>query len=291
MKYKRYLAGLIPLLIILVSFCLAGVALAQDEQTQDAVSLTTDYPSLEGQATDSFTYNIVISYTSATDRVFDLNPTGPTGWTVYVTPQYDSTRISSISAEAAPFSSTKNVKLMATPPAYPYESPGSYTLNLQVSSGNLTGAISVTAKVLPKAVLSVAPANQSGTYNTRATAGRDNFYSIRVSDTGTSTVENVTFNTTNKPDGWDVSFSPEKIDSIDVADTKTIDVNIKPPPNTASGDYMLTLQVTGDSVSSPASMDVRVTVETSTIWGWVGVAIIIIVIIGLFSIFMRFGRR
>jgi len=41
----------------------------------------------------------------------------------------------------------------------------------------------------------------------------------------------------------------------------------------------------------PVKMDVRVTVETPTIWGWVGVAIIAIVVIGLIVIFMRFGRR
>ena len=38
-------------------------------------------------------------------------------------------------------------------------------------------------------------------------------------------------------------------------------------------------------------MGIRVTVETPTIWGWVGVAIILIVVIGVIVIFMRFSRR
>jgi uncharacterized membrane protein len=43
--------------------------------------------------------------------------------------------------------------------------------------------------------------------------------------------------------------------------------------------------------ASADKMVMRVTVETPTIWGWVGVIIIIIVVAGLIGIFMRFGRR
>jgi uncharacterized membrane protein len=38
-------------------------------------------------------------------------------------------------------------------------------------------------------------------------------------------------------------------------------------------------------------INIRVTVETPTVWGWVGVAIIAIVVVGLVVIFMRFSRR
>jgi len=39
------------------------------------------------------------------------------------------------------------------------------------------------------------------------------------------------------------------------------------------------------------NIDVRVTVETPSIWGWIGIAIIVIVVIGVAVIFARLGRR
>jgi uncharacterized membrane protein len=292
MKISRIISILL-LAVLLSAFILPGIVSAQDEETSnpDKVSLTTDYPSIQGQATDTFNYNIVVHYTSNTTRVFDLHPTAPTGWNVYVTPQYDSTKITSVSAEQAPFGGTKSIKLVATPPVYPYAPPGAYTLSLQVVSEELEASIEVTANILPKGTLTASPANQSGLYNTHARSGKENIYSIDVANTGTSAVKNITFTTSNKPDGWDVTFNPDNIESLDVGDSKTVDVNIKPPSDTASGDYMLTLRATGDESTTSPSMDVRVIVQTSTIWGWVGVIIIIIVIIGLFTIFMRFGRR
>jgi uncharacterized membrane protein len=38
-------------------------------------------------------------------------------------------------------------------------------------------------------------------------------------------------------------------------------------------------------------MQVRVTVLTPSIWGWVGIIIIVVVIVGLALLFMRLGRR
>ena len=40
-----------------------------------------------------------------------------------------------------------------------------------------------------------------------------------------------------------------------------------------------------------ASADVRVTIETSLLWGAVGIGLIVIVLVGLWLTFRRFGRR
>jgi uncharacterized membrane protein len=293
MKIMKIVSVFTLAVILLSAFIVPGSILAQDEgnQSTGTAYLTTDFPSIQGQATDIFSYSITIHYTSNVTQVFELNPSAPAGWNAYVTPQYDSTKISSITADPAPFSGTKSVKLSAVPPVYPYALPADYTVSLQVVSGDLKASIDVTAKILPKGVLTIAPANQSGLYNTSAKSGKNNIYSVTVSNTGTSAVKNVTINVANKPDGWDVTFTPDKIESLEVLDSQNIDVNIKPPSDTASGDYMLSLRVTGQGMTSSVSMDVRVIVQTSTIWGWVGVIIILIVIVGLFTIFMRFGRR
>jgi len=77
---------------------------------------------------------------------------------------------------------------------------------------------------------------------------------------------------------------------MEAIDEQTVEVNIKPPPKTVAGDYMISLRASGKQIAAE-KIDIRVTVETPTIWGWVGVAIILIVVIGLIVIFMRFSRR
>jgi uncharacterized membrane protein len=126
-------------------------------------------------------------------------------------------------------------------------------------------------------------------YNTNATAGKDNFYAVDLANLSTAAVDKVNFSST-KPEGWTITFEPKELESLAALDSKTLEVNIKPPPETVAGDYVITLQASGTQTVAP-EIQVRVTVETPTIWGWVGVAIIFIVIIGLVFVFMRFSRR
>ena len=126
-------------------------------------------------------------------------------------------------------------------------------------------------------------------YDTRAKSGKDNYFSLEVGNLGTAVINNIKFSTTN-PEGWSVEFTPEKIDLLEALDHQTVQMNIKPPPNTIAGDYYVTVRASGTQASTD-EVKVRVTVETPTIWGWVGVIIILIVVIGLIVIFMRFSRR
>ena len=43
--------------------------------------------------------------------------------------------------------------------------------------------------------------------------------------------------------------------------------------------------------AASATADIRVTIETSLLWGAVGVALIALVLVGLWWTFRRFGRR
>jgi len=52
---------------------------------------------------------------------------------------------------------------------------------------------------------------------------------------------------------------------------------------------MLTFTASGEKSTDGA--EIRVTVETPTIWGIIGIGIIVIVIVGVAIIFTRLGRR
>jgi uncharacterized repeat protein (TIGR01451 family) len=290
MKILRLISPFILLALILPACLPATAALGQDEvgSSSGNMTLNTEFPKMEALATATFTFSVKLSYEGDVDRAFDLNVTAPTNWDAYVTPQYDSQRISSVTMEASTYAPTeKTLKVITTPPTWPVAEPDDYVINFKVSSGSIIGTIDLTAVITGRYALNAAPSNQL--YNTKAKAGRDNTYSIVVANTGTDTLNNVTFSA-SKPDGWEVTFKPDKIDALEIFDTRTVDVNIKPAANTVAGDYMITLTVSGKQ-SNATNLDVRVTVATSSIWGWLGVIIIVLVVIGLVVIFMRFGRR
>lgn len=299
MKSLRLISLFILSLVLLAAFLLPGLALAQDGTDNvtppqepppppDMITLSTEFPRLEAIATGSFEFYVKLLYTGQIDRVFDLDVTMPAGWGATVTPQFDSKLISSITIEKSAFSPTvKTVKVAATTPSWPLAEPGEYTVTLKVASGDVRGQIDLTAKITARYALDAAPSNQL--YNTRAKAGQDNTYSITVTNIGTAPVGNITFSS-SKPSGWEITYQPEKIETLEILDPKTIDVNIKPPPDTVAGDYMISLSVSGKQAFA-GSLQVRVTVATPSIWGWIGVAIIVIVVVGLVVIFMQFGRR
>ena len=94
------------------------------------------------------------------------------------------------------------------------------------------------------------------------------------------------------PSGWSVTFNPEKIDSLPVDGEREVEVNIKPPEKTISGDYEITVSAKPESkYDVDDDLDIRVTVLTEPLWGWIGIGIVVLVVIGLVVMFMRLGRR
>jgi len=178
-------------------------------------------------------------------------------------------------------------RLVAAPPFWPLPEPGEYDITLEAVSGEMTATIELKAVITARYSLVAVPSAER--YDTKAEAGKDNYFSIEVGNLGTADIENIQFSS-NKPAGWTIEFSPDKVDLLEALSTKTVDVNIKPPPETIAGDYVISLRSSGTQATSQ-ELQLRVTVETPTVWGWVGVAIIVLVIIGLVVIFMRFSRR
>jgi uncharacterized membrane protein len=292
MKMVRIISWLTVLVLLIVALGVPIAAFAQDEETPpaptDNITLSTDYPTLEAVGTGSLQFNVTLGYQGSVQRVFDLKASVPSGWDVYIQPQYETgKRISSITIDSSYSVTNKVVTVVVTAPAYPTPDPGDYKIQLQATSGEVTGSIELTARITAKYDLQVVPVNQ--VYNTNALAGKDNIFSIQLTNQGTAPIDTITFTSTH-PDGWEVKFTPDKIDTLAIADPKTVDVDIKPPAKTVAGDYMISFTTSGKPASDQ-KIDVRVTVQTPTIWGWVGVIIIVVVVAGLFVVFMRFGRR
>jgi uncharacterized membrane protein len=290
----RILIGLSLLLVSLLVISPAAAVLAQEEGEEappELLNMTATYTKLEAIAGSGFEFEVGLQYTGGEEaRTFDLSATGPQDWTVYITPTYPADKqILDIRIEPPqPYQEAPLTKIMihVTPPYWLLPEPGEYPITVEATSGGVTGSIGLTAVVTSTYIMDLSPTEER--FNTTATAGRDNYFSIEVINSGSAAINDITFSS-NKPTGWTIEFSPEEIDSLAALNSQTVEVNIKPPAKTIAGDYQISLTAKGKQISD--DIDIRVSVETPTIWGWLGVAIIVVVVAGLVYVFMRFSRR
>ncbi|MBA7641817.1 hypothetical protein ES703_49502 [subsurface metagenome] len=290
MKIGRTISFCILLASLLTLFSLSPV-LAQDEDA--TIELTTDYYKLEIASGASVNFTIQLEYTGTEARVFDLVATGPTDWTTFITPSYPRDRqILDIRMEPpaeGESSTTELIVVTATPVAWIIPELGEYPITVEASSGDLKSSIELTAVVTSiPASYTLYLTTPDGVLSTTAQAGKDNYFTLAVVNSGTGDIDSISLST-NKPRGWAVELSPTNIASVAAGNFQTVEMNIKPPPDAISGDYEILVRASGTQASD--NVEIRVTVKTSSLWGWVGIGIIVLVIAGLAVIFMRFSRR
>lgn len=257
----------------------------------EKIEMRAIHPRIEAIAGADFAFEVEFKFVGemlGESRSFEMAHKAPQGWEVYMTPQFEKEKhISAIDIKPGGIAYTDKTRLVAKAPFWPLPEPGEYKIILEAVSGDLKGSLELTAVITARYNLLLAPVGER--YNTTATAGRDNYFSIQVGNLGTAPIDKVNFSS-EKPEGWAIEFKPDKVDSLEALDTQSLDINIKPPPETIAGDYVIIIRASGVQAISD-KLSIRVTVETPTIWGWVGIGIIVIVIIGLVFIFMRFSRR
>ncbi len=265
----------------------------QGSPPDEEIELDCQYPVLSSYAGIYFAYDVDLRYKGGEEpRVFDLSVEVPKGFDFRITPSYgEGTEIAAIRLE--PGKTYGQTIKLTVGPSNPWltPEPGEYTIILRASSGDIKNSIDLKAIVTAK--FDIELTTTTGRLNTEATAGEDNYFSIVVTNTGSADLEKVIFNSTVRgtPSGWSVTFNPDKIDSLPVGVSREVEVNIKPAKKAIAGDYEVNISTQPESKDAFNSFDLRVTVLTPTIWGWVGVGIVVLVIAGLAVMFMRLGRR
>ena len=79
------------------------------------------------------------------------------------------------------------------------------------------------------------------------------------------------------------------IDSIAAGSSAQVVATVTPSSEAITGDYVATFTAETDEATSSAEF--RVSVKTSTLWGFVAVLIILCVAAGLVYVFRKYGRR
>ena len=131
-------------------------------------------------------------------------------------------------------------------------------------------------------------AGREGLLSARAEAGKESSIAVVITNSGTAAADQIELSGSG-PSGWKVNFEPKTVDRIAPNESKDVQALITPPSKAIAGDYVTTLRASARGES--ASQTFRVAVQTSTMWGIVGVALIGIALLVLVGAVAWFGRR
>lgn len=306
----------IPVFMVLLVFVLSvlvmvpGVLLAaeEDEATEEeeeeviadpipeALEFDTVYPEIQAELGTAYEFTFKITYDmgdepfgleeDVKDKIFDIIVEYPEGWFAAATPAYQKeTEITAVKLKDA---TEENLRVVAVPliDMDPGEFDIKVTIKSSIEDDPLEG--SVEFKAIITSTYKMDLKTKTGRLSTDVTSGKDNHYKLIIKNNGSSNIENISL-TSSEPDGWKITFDNDEIEVLEAGEDIEIDVNISPADKAIAGDYIVSFRANSDNAED--DIELRITVETPTIWGIIGIAVIVIVIVGVAFIFARLGRR
>ena len=240
------------------------------------------FSALTGTNDNTFEFPIVLRNRTSDPVNLDLGALAPSGWNVGFAPAFTKgKRITSVSIEAG---SGETVSVEVSPPSN--SDPGRYRIQFTATGESVDLSTEFLVEVTGRSELRIGL--PTGRLNAKAEAGDKTPVTIQVSNAGTVPF-NIVSLINQAPEGWEVSFKPASVTSLGQGEVREVVAEVHPPENTIPGDYRITLvSVSGGVVDS---VDMLVTVTQSTIWGWAGLGIVILVLSGLVGLFVWLGRR
>jgi uncharacterized membrane protein len=258
-----------------------------DQPLDESIELKSPYPVLKEKAGNLFEFQVEFYYHGSQPRVFELSVLGTQGSYVDVLAEFAAVDKGIQSILVKPDQEFPDVvKVRYNPMLAKKVDPGQYVITLRASSGNLSATIELTAVVTARYDLFLN--TSTGRLNVEITAGKDNHIPLRLINNSSVDLQDVRLSA-NVPDGWGIAFIPEVVGNLGVDGIQQTDMVITPDRNTIAGDYEI--KVTAVHSETFKEVSLRITVATPTIWGWISVIVIILVITGLAAIFVRLGRR
>ena len=121
-----------------------------------------------------------------------------------------------------------------------------------------------------------------------AAAGRRTPITVLVTNSGTIALNAVNL-ISQAPAGWEVAFEPPVVDTVEPGETQEVIAQMEPPSNAVPGDYGVSIVALSGTAGDRMEMVVAVT--QSTVWRWIGAALVLLVLGGLTGLFIRLGKR
>ena len=245
-----------------------------------AVGLTTDFPELKGSSDKTFTFNLTLSNDTPDDLTFGVVATGPAGWTV------DAKVTSQAQAASALVKAGETTAIEVTAQAPENAEAQVYPISVDATSGDKTAHADLSVEVTGSYKLALT--TPDGRLSANASAGGKTDLSLVLQNTGTADITDVKLSA-SAPTGWTVAFDPDTPVTVPANGETQVTAHLTPSGAAIAGDYVTKFKA--DSELANTSADMRVTIETSVLGGVVGLALIALVLAGLWWTFRRYGRR
>lgn len=243
-------------------------------------TLTAEFPTLQGAADTTFSYDVELDNPTPREQTFALEATGPEGWQVTANPAGEE----SAATLTVPAGQSERISVEAEPP--PDASAGSYPIVVRATGGEQPVETELTAEITGTYNLTLSTPDER--LSLEASPGDTTEVSMVVRNEGSAPVRDVQLQA-NPPSGWDAAFSPERVQGIPPDETAKVTLAVTPSDDAVAGDYRITTSANASQATD--NVELRTSVETPGTWGVVGVALIVAALGALGGVFRTFGRR
>lgn len=241
--------------------------------------LTTDQANMAGAANSTFTFNAKLRNSTDASQAYALDAAAPPGWRVSFKANYK--QVSSVNIDPG---HTQDITIELDPPD---ETPaGTYKIPVTASTGATSADLGLEVGITGSYGLQLT--TPTGLLSTNATAGGDKRLDLVLKNTGSAELKNITL-ASAVPANWNVAFDPQKIDDLNAGQSVQVSATITPDSKAIVGDYIANL--TAKAAEASALAPLRVSVETSLLWSWAGILIIILALSSVYVLFRKYGRR
>ena len=246
------------------------------------LTFETDYPTIRGGSDAAFNFSVNLKNEGDDDLSVSLVANAPKE--LAVTFKSSGKDITNLPTDIKAGSS-EQIEISAQP--LTTLAVGSYPVTVTAQSEAANADIQLTAEVVGQPDLSITTPDDrlSGT----AYLNRDNPIKLVLRNAGNSPAAGVKL-TASAPAGWTVTLNPDNVVEVPANDQIDVTADVKPADNAISGDYIVTFHAEPNE-SAPKTADFRITVQTSTLWGAVGIGLIAVAIAIVGLAVTRFGRR
>jgi len=249
------------------------------EQGTYASEWTAEQPNMEGYADDTFTFSTELHNRTAEEQTYALAAAVQPGWDARFSVSGDSVRSVTVEPNAK-----KTISVQIIPP----QSVEAGTYQIPIAATNNSTQAETTLEVVITGTYGIDLTTADERLNAKVKAGGERKIDLVVKNTGTAKLEDVSLSS-NSPVDWEVSFEPSKITSIEPGETATVQATIKSTDKALAGDYEV--DITARSAQKSDTIALRVAVQSSTLWGWIGILIVIAVAGGVYYLYRKYGRR
>jgi uncharacterized membrane protein len=246
------------------------------------LSFETDYPTIRGGSDAAFSFSVNLKNEGDDDLSVSLAADAPKE--LAVTFRSAGKDITNLPTDIKANSSQKID--ISVQPLTPLQ-VGSYPFTVTAQSDTSSADIQLTAEVVGQPDLSLT--TPDGRLSGTAYLNRTNPVKLVLRNSGNSPAAGVKLSA-SAPAGWTVTLNPATVVEVPANDQIEVTADVKPADNAISGDYIVTFNAQPNDSPSKSS-DFRITVQTSTLWGIVGIGLIAVAVAIVGMAVTRFGRR